>query len=880
MGTSETEHEALHPAHTPPPPAPRPPGNFVPRQRLDAFLDQVLATPVNLVVAPAGSGKTAAAAAWTERLSGAEPAVRVAWTRGDDPEMIALQLEAMRCSQIPDGPHALVIDDAHLLTEESAELLSGVLAADPDSVRLLLIGRRDPDVVPISVALAGSARVLPVDDLRFSDREALALVQAHHPGAGDDDVAAVLEQADGWAAALVLGSRALAGSADVADARAALAATRQPVLDYLLHEVFDGLPPDLRTVLLATAQEAEVDADAAVLLSGLPDAPTLLDQAASAGLLVTSYRDDARGLTGWRYHPLLRDLLRRRTAPTGPDWTAVVEAHHRACAVHVDRRDAEQAVHHASLTGDLDLQLRVLREFGSDLITRGVRAPISAALTAIPLDVRSRHPDLLVLQASLLRAEGRIDAAKAATDRVLAARSRNLRPPVSRDTEAQLAILEVWQARYGWREAGPALAHGSAVLGCRHDAEVSAHDLTGISPVAAAWLTIEMAYFETWLGEMELAAIHLQDVAMYTQQVDLPLLSRSVLAGRAVLEMVGGAYQSALATAESAAAYELGRFDPAQARIHLVRGWAMLQELRLDDAELALARFREIPSGVLDPLLLAFGRLLQACLLTARGEVEEARRVLDTRGDVPERLPRYIARLDRLVRVVIALSMGDLTSVAATARSMRSISAEADVDARLVETIMRGLAGDEVRAVRELTDLLPEAVDLPVTVSIGAAVARVAFLQRAGTPAALQQARDLVPDLLSRAAPQKLLWMLGMGRMVSPGFVDLLVENAEGPDPHPFAAPAAAALVGLRRPYPDLVRRDSSYGAHDLRALLTARELEVLGQLALGGGNADLARALYVSENTVKTHLASIYRKLEVDRRVDALRVARAHGLL
>ena len=54
----------------------------------------------------------------------------------------------------------------------------------------------------------------------------------------------------------------------------------------------------------------------------------------------------------------------------------------------------------------------------------------------------------------------------------------------------------------------------------------------------------------------------------------------------------------------------------------------------------------------------------------------------------------------------------------------------------------------------------------------------------------------------------------------------------------------------------------------------------MLEQLSLGGGNADLARALFVSENTVKTHLASIYRKLEVDRRVDALRVARAHGLL
>ena len=61
---------------------------------------------------------------------------------------------------------------------------------------------------------------------------------------------------------------------------------------------------------------------------------------------------------------------------------------------------------------------------------------------------------------------------------------------------------------------------------------------------------------------------------------------------------------------------------------------------------------------------------------------------------------------------------------------------------------------------------------------------------------------------------------------------------------------------------------------------LSPREYEVLGELARGATYSDIASNLFVSENTVKTHLASIYRKLEVDRRVDALRVARAHGLL
>ena len=868
-----------HPRAMPTSSTPRPPDVFVPRRRLEEFLDGVPTTPVSLMVAPAGSGKTTAAAAWSERMGRSRPPIFVAWTRGDQDAAVATQVEAMRCPEQPDGPTVVVIDDVQLLSDASRQSLTAILTADPGSVRLLLIGRHNPDLVPISAALTGDVRALRVDDLRFAAAEAADLVRAHHPTAGPDDVSAVLEQADGWAAALVLGSRALAGSADIADARASLAATRRPVLDYLLHEVFETLPPDLAQVLLATCQQPQVSAGEATLLSGLPEAVALLDQAAADGLLVTAYRDQL-GSAGWRYHPLLLDLLRRRTAPTGPDWAIVVAAHHRATAAYVDRRDAEEAVRHSGLTGDLDLQLRVLREFASELISRRRTDVLSSVIAGIPLDIRSEHPDLLVVQAMLLRSQGRIDAAKAAADRVLAIDARSLRDPVRRNTEAQLALLEVWQARCGWREAGPALERAGRVLGCRHDAEVSAHDLVGLSPVTAAWLTLEMAYFQTWLGELDLAAIHVQDVAMYAQQVDLPALTRATLAGRAVLEMVDGAYQSALATAEAALVVDPeAPADAASARIHLARGWALLQQLRIPEAGEALARFQETPSGVMDPLLLTFGRLLRACVLAAVGEAAEARRVLDTRGDVPERLPHYLARLDRLVRVLIAVAMGDLAAVDVQAAAMRAL--ELPVEARLAEALSVGLGGDEPRAVRMLTEVLPGTLDAPAGAGLSSAVARAAMLHRVGTPGAVQAARDLVPDLLSRAAPQELVWVLALGTLTSPGFVDLVAAHAEGPDPHPFAAPAAAALRRIRRSYPEVGRhREPGYGTDDARAPLTARELEVLEQLSLGGGNADLARALFVSENTVKTHLASIYRKLEVDRRVDALRVARAHGLL
>ncbi len=100
------------------------------------------------------------------------------------------------------------------------------------------------------------------------------------------------------------------------------------------------------------------------------------------------------------------------------------------------------------------------------------------------------------------------------------------------------------------------------------------------------------------------------------------------------------------------------------------------------------------------------------------------------------------------------------------------------------------------------------------------------------------------------------------------------------PDAHPFAAEALAALEA----HPDTrsiltVRGVTVVGTPVTGEKwpngLTDREVDVLRELALGGSNAAIAHALFVSENTVKTHLASIYRKLEVDGRAGALTAAR-----
>jgi DNA-binding NarL/FixJ family response regulator len=61
---------------------------------------------------------------------------------------------------------------------------------------------------------------------------------------------------------------------------------------------------------------------------------------------------------------------------------------------------------------------------------------------------------------------------------------------------------------------------------------------------------------------------------------------------------------------------------------------------------------------------------------------------------------------------------------------------------------------------------------------------------------------------------------------------------------------------------------------------LTARELDILRSINLGWSNTSIATHLYISVSTVKTHISSIFRKLEAENRVQALAIARERGLL
>ena len=354
---------------------PRPPPVLVPRPAIDAFLSGVRRAPVSVVVAPAGSGKTAAAAAWAQ--GEVRGGARVAWVPALDARRHASAWSAaLAAGQAGEdrspGRAVIVIDDAHQLEEGARDLVRRHLEVAADAAHLLILSREELDLVPAEQharRLSGAAMVL-------TPEEAATLLRIHHPAATPADVAMVVERTEGWAAAVVLAGRLL--DRGVPETNDVFRDDGRPVVARLMEQAFGACPAELREVLLSVCHEDEVGEQEAGALSGDPRAGRLLARVAEQGLLVTAYGDgpdaEATEPTRWRLHPLLQDFLQERIEQWESTRDDAAAAHARAARHYAAAGEPARAVRYATRSEDPELLGELLVEVGVDLIMLGESA--------------------------------------------------------------------------------------------------------------------------------------------------------------------------------------------------------------------------------------------------------------------------------------------------------------------------------------------------------------------------------------------------------------------------------------------------------------------------------------------------------------------------
>lgn len=843
------------------------PAYLVERRRLHALLDEAVAAPLTLVVAPAGSGKTSLLRSWaaasvlphawlsldeTDRdpvqlwrgvlaaLEGVAPGcaagcVDLLRLPGGLPEAVGALLDDLESRDGGDGGDAvLVLDDLQLVDEEEAVASSLALFIQhlPSWLHVVIASRRDPRLPVHRLRARGQLGEVHFAELRFSYAEATAMLGRLVPSLDAEMLDEVAARAGGWAASLQLA--ALAARASHAQGDRYLPShdsDRHYLEDYVWQEILASEPAELVDVLLATSVVDRIDPGLARILASRPDAVEQLARAEARGLFVT--RIEPSG--AFEMHALVREVLRSLLAKRTPDRFA--QLHGWAAGWHEAHGQSVSALEHWLHAGRPRDALRLLAAEVAALSDGGHESTIVRTLAAIPEGLVSGDLDATIELAWCQLAVDRRRFLEMVD--YLGAWARD-DADLDGTRSARLAVLESIAAtlRGSWDD-GAVLARASLdTLG----------DAWWLDPLGRfAWSLVArgLALDERW-DETGRATRRAVAALTVTPEQRLPLdgirALGDALAGRPVdaLRIVAGARRACevdnravlrveLSLAEAIAHRELGDLGAAL---------PVLTSLLEESTE--PAPYARVLAG----LELAYARIDGNDLDAARLAFGQAAEVVETEMPGPG-TRSWLGRAG----AALALAEGEVEEARWWAAQVEDPFWRPICAARvLLATDERGLAVDtlksaEPRSVRHrvLLDVLgSRATDDP------------AESERLLLAAVRQaSAQDLVQTVASEG-----------------------VDLVEGVERLAWRAPAAW-LARLRRA---AVPGGVAGGAVPVAPIeaLTDRELEVLRLLPSRLTLREIADELFISINTLKFHLKVIYRKLGCTSRAEAAETARA----
>jgi LuxR family maltose regulon positive regulatory protein len=858
------------------------------RPRLVEGLNEGLAAgnKLTLVSAPAGFGKTSLVGEW---LAGCgRPAAWLSLDQADsDPSrfltylIAALQTVApgigeavLTVLQSPQPPPlestltallndvsaipsdvVLVLDDYHVLDARPVDnALAFLVEHLPRQVHLVIATREDPALPLARLRARGQLTELRGADLRFTPGEAAEFLnQVMNLDLSTGEIAALDARTEGWIAGLQLAALSLQGRADAAGFIESFAGSNRFVLDYLVEEVLQRQPEPVQTFLLRTSILDRLCGPLcdAVLLDASASGQETLEYLERANLFIVPLDNDRRW---FRYHHLFADLLRQRRGQNAASCGGEDGDHLRASEWYEANGLEIEAFQHAAAGHDVERAERLIEGHGMPLAFRGALAPVLGWLGSLPPAVLDARPSLRVTHAQVLLACGQT----AGTEPILQAAERALEDAGTDDRIRDLV------GRIASVRAMLALT--------RHDLEA----LVDQSRRAMEYLDPDNLPFRTStvykLGyAYELQGNRAEARRAYTEAIAMSQATGNRVSdimasiGLGVILEMDNQLDLAVANFRHAADLGAGLPFPVVCGAHLGLARVFYRWNDLDGArqhgEQALQLARQIPTTD-RPVACA---VLLARLALAGGDAAGAAATL-AEADQATRQHDFVLQVPEVAagRVLTFLRQGDVAAAAHVAQEhdlplsqARVHLAQGDPTAALavLEPYRRRMA-EKAWADEELKALVLLAVAFDAH---GERAEAVAALDEA---LALAEPGGFIRIFVDEGAPMARLLYEACSRGVHAGYVRqvLAAYPVDGTDED---APPTTPAVGTRLAEP-----------------LSARELEVLPLIAEGLTNQEIADRLYLSLHTVKAHARTIYAKLGVSSRTQAVARGRALGFL
>ncbi|MCC7359085.1 MAG: hypothetical protein IT317_06395, partial [Anaerolineales bacterium] len=766
----------------------------------------------------------------------------------------------------------LVLDDYHLIeTPRIHEALGFLLDHLPRQLHVALSSRADPPLPLPRLRARGALTELRAADLRFTPDEATSFLnQLMGLNLAADNIAALEARTEGWIAGLQMAALSMQGREDVDGFVQAFTGSHRYIIDYLVEEVLQRQPEDVRSFLLQTCILNQLTGPLCETVTGQLDGSGRLQALERANLFVVPL-DDQR--EWYRYHHLFADVLRARLRETHPE--QLPELHRRASEWYAQREQPIEAVQHA-LAADDFARAASLMELAWTAVSRSRQdATLRAWVKALPDDLIRRRPVLsawfataLLLGGELEQVERRLEDAErwlgpAANEPVVASADEFRRLPVTlaigRAGLAQVRgdiAATIHYAQQAFASVAPsdhlgrAGAAGFLGLALWARGDLTAAERTFAESVTSMHLsgnladalsgTIGLAQMQIGRGRLhearrtldqagQLAAAQGSPVPRAT--ADLLVTLSELDCEQNHLEAAEAHLQQSKALGERASLPEnRDRWPVAMARLHAARG-------DFDSALKALDEAERLHVHGFFPDARPIGAL-RARIWITQGRLAEARDWARARGLAAQDEPSYVREGEHLTlaRLLIAEYRAN--------HDESTIREASDLLARLLTTAEAGGRTGSVNEILVLQALAHAA--------LGHTPQAVVPLERALIQA---EPEGYVRLFIDEGLPMLALLQLAARREVAPTYTRQLIAA--------FGKWVTPPPVSRLTPAPQ-----------PLAEPLSERELEVLRLLRTELSGPEIARQLMVSLNTFNTHTKNIYSKLGVNNRLAAIRRA------
>ena len=904
------------------------PAQLVPRTRLLNKLDQGLrpGNKVMLVSAPAGYGKTTLVVNWVR-----ERGLPTAWISLDDSDNDLVRflnyLAAAFRRVSPDladdlfdeakfiknrasadvltplvniiersgEPLVLVLDDYHLISTQVVHDSVGFLVEHlPPQAHVIILTRADP---PLPLALLrgrGQLTELRLLDLRFTSDEVSSFIQlAASLELAPQQLTELVSLTEGWAAGLQMAAASMQDHPDLDEFIRSFSGSHRYILDYLLEEVLERQPSQIQEFLLKTSildrlngslcdyvlatsgrtPQTQLANGAQINLSVWRSSQEILEYLDRANLFILPLDEQRQW---YRYHRLFADLLHKRLVQKQAD--LIPDLHRCASIWHEHQGITDAAIDHALASKDFERAATLIEDSVEATLMRSEIRTFRNWVERLPEETMHSHPTLCFYHAWALLMSGRspevieqhlqdldcVSDAAGGTS-IMTGRMAALR-----------AYIMIFQADIR-----------QAIELCHQALEqLPGSDLYLRSIVT--WI-LSMARLDG--GDLQNGNQAIQEVVRMGQEIGNPMIAVGALCDQARLEKRQGRLFRAKAILERAlnSVTDLrgGRLPIASEALiglgELEREWNHLEEAAnylSEGIELARQWSEMAP-------LDAYFSLMRVNL--ARGDVKGARQALDNAWQIAKNsdltgIDDFITDLQQAYFFVFEGNIEGVTRWAEKRGLLPEVSpkpypgleaAQDYIDAHmrkyehLVLARLYILQDRAAEALELLKNLLAQArqlrrTDLIIESQILMALAWHAKGQDSQAVDALAEALTLAEPggylriFLDEGEPMVELLRRAGSRHIAPAYVRKLL--------------AACGEAGSIAP--------SSASAQHLAEPLSERELEVLQLMATGMSNPEIAEQLVVAVSTVQSHCKSIYSKLNVHKRWDAVQRAQELGII